>query len=84
MKSLQGKLHGQYSLSAKRREIQANVLFRGREEKLATDCVYLVQRTMYGAAVVGAATVGSVVLDASKVSTTSGVLQRYTCCMVQY
>ena len=27
-----------------------NVLFGGREEKLTTECVYLVQRTMYGAA----------------------------------
>ena len=45
-----GELHGQSSLSAKRRGKQVNVLFGGREEKLTTVCVYLVQRTMYDAA----------------------------------
>ena len=39
-----------HSVSAKRRGKQANVLFGGREEKLATECVYLVKRSMYGAA----------------------------------
>ena len=74
------------SLSAKRRRgKQANVLFWGREEKLAPECVYLVQRTMYGAgsiasaAVVGATVVGatavdSVVFGAAEVCVTSGVL----------
>ena len=59
------------------------MLLGGREEKLATECVYLVQRTMYGsmasaavvgATVVGAAAVGSVVFGAAEVCVTSGVL----------
>ena len=56
-----------------------NVLFGGREEKLTTECVYLVQRTMYGAAVasaavVGATVVGAVVIGAVEVGVPSGVL----------
>ena len=68
----------------KRRGKRANVLFGGREEKLAAECVYLVQRTMHGAGsmasaavvgatVVGAAAVGSVVFGAAEVCVTSGV-----------
>ena len=59
---------------------QASVLFGGSAEKLATECVYLVQRTMYGAgsmasaAMVRAAAVGSVVFGATEVCVTSGAL----------
>ena len=77
-------------VSAQRRGKQANVLFGGREEKLATECVYLVKRSMYGiwcsmasaagypavvgATVVGAAMVGAAAVGAAEVGVTGGVL----------
>ena len=63
-------------IDEKKRKASECILLGGREEKLATECVYLVQRTMYGsmasaavvgATVVGAAAVGSVVFGAAEV-----------------
>ena len=72
------------TIGEKKRKASECIIW-GREEKSAAECVYLVQRTMYGAGsmasaavvgatVVGAAAVGSVVFGAAEVCVTSGVL----------
>ena len=51
----------------KEEESKRMYLFGGREEKLATEFVYLVQRTMYGAIWLSAALVGATVVGAAAV-----------------